>query len=365
LETLSGSQGAAVYKILLSTTIERVLPLGQALKDIGYDVYIFDASIKSPVDQYMLKPMNKTLWNLRLLDKKKSIGSQTRFCNKNFRGQKLLEVMKTFKPQCVLFEIGFKPPIEVLQQVKQNIHRIGGWWTMSARWINLEDREKTFYDAFFVFTEEFADTAKGAGYNAFYLPHAVNNYVFKPLNLTRSERDLYQSDITFVGGWKKTREMVVDALNCLNIKIKVYGPGWLKRNLFNPGLLKCIKGSGLYGDELVKNYISSKIVLNINAWFTEKTYGINQRVFDVPACGAFLLTDYVDGLDSFFKIGEEIETYISIDELIDKVRFYIANDNLREKIARRGYEKAQKLPTWKDRARDIAQTLGLPLSEDR
>jgi spore maturation protein CgeB len=68
----------------------------------------------------------------------------------------------------------------------------------------------------------------------------------------------------------------------------------------------------------------------------------------------------VEEIDAFFKAGEEIETYLSIDELTDKIRFYLNHDAVREEIAQRGYERARKLPTWRDRAREMAQCLELP-----
>jgi len=124
--------------------------------------------------------------------------------------------------------------------------------------------------------------------------------------------------------------------------------------------MRSIKGKWLYDDRLIKQYQAAKIVLNINSWFMERSHGINQRIFDVPACGAFLMTDYMDELASYFEVGREIETYRSIEELVDKVRFYLRHDNLRVRIAKSGYEKAQRLPTWRDRAREMVKALGLP-----
>ena len=231
---------------------------------------------------------------------------------------------------------------------------------MSARWINIDPLEKSLYDAFFFFTQEQTTQASNLGFNAFYMPHAVNHYVFRPIKLTASEGKYFSSDVIFVGGWKRPRQMVINAIINQPLTVKVYGPGWLKRNLFNTRLINAIKGNSIYGDTLVKSYIGAKIVLNINAWFTEKTYGINQRVFDIPACGAFLLTDYMEELDSFFKPGKEIETYKDIEELIDKLRFYIKNDNHRERIARAGYERSQKLQTWITQANKMMQLLKVP-----
>jgi spore maturation protein CgeB len=350
---------ASLFRIILSSTIENVLPMGRALREIGYETYIFDASIKSSIDTFLFKPANKILWNLRLQDKSSSLGSRSLFCNKNYRGQKVSEAIKEFGPECIIFEIGFKPPVSVLQEAREKGIKIGGWWTMSARWIALDQEEKDYYDVFFSFVKEQADYARAQGYNACYLPHGINHYLYKPVSLTAAEKTKYYSDVIFVGGWKKTRQAVMDSLNN-RVKLAVYGPGWRRRNALRFPFLRSIKGGGLYGQQLVKHYIASKIVLNINAWFTEKPYGLNQRVFDVPACGAFLMTDYVEGLDSYYKLGEEIETYKDTEELVDKVTFYLKNETARERIALKGFERSGKMPTLLDQAERMAQALGLP-----
>jgi len=348
------------YKILLSTTVENTLPLGRALRDIGYEVFVFDATIRSSVDRYIFRPVNKMLWNLRIMDKGKSIGMESPYCNKNFRTRAVLKAVEIFKPDCVIFEIGFKPSYRGLLELRNKVDKIAGWWTMTSRWINIEDREASLYDAFFFFSDGFVSAARAMGFNAFYFPHAVNDYVFKRVDLTMSEKGLLTCDLVFVGAWQKPRQTVIDAIATLDIDMRIYGPKWRKHSIFNPWVFRSIKGSWLYGDRLIKQYQAARIALNINSWFAERTFGINQRIFDVPACGAFLMTDYVREIESFFKPGVEIETYSSVEELIDKVHFYLKHDGIREEIARRGYERARGLPTWRDRAREMARTMGLP-----
>lgn len=350
-----------MYKILISTTAsESVLPIGRAFRDIGYDVCLFDASIRSPIDRYIFRPTNKMLWNLRLMDKGISIGSRTPYCNKNFRTRALLELVDEYKPDCIIFVIGFKPSHEGLETLRPKVNKILGWWILTSRWINIEEREHGLYDAFFIFRKEFVPIAKARGFNAFYRPHVINNYAFKKIDMTTEEKKLYSSDVVFVGGQTPPRRKVIDAISNMDVDIKVFGPKWQRYYLFKPQVLRNIKGIGLYGDELVKHYIASKIVLNISGWFTEKAYEINQRIFDVPACGGFLLTDYMDELESFFKIGEEIEVYRTMEELIDKIQFYLRHEDIRERIAIKGYERVQRLPNWRDLAKEVVKLSRLP-----
>lgn len=39
------------------------------------------------------------------------------------------------------------------------------------------------------------------------------------------------------------------------------------------------------------------------------------QIFDIMACGGFVLADYSRELDEIFEIGREVETYRTIDEL--------------------------------------------------
>jgi len=80
----------------------------------------------------------------------------------------------------------------------------------------------------------------------------------------------------------------------------------------------------------------SKINLNITARTIHT--GLSQRIFDVLACGGFLITNYQAELDEFFTIGKDLEVYTSLEELCDKISFYLTHDDVRTKIALSGYD---------------------------
>jgi len=89
------------------------------------------------------------------------------------------------------------------------------------------------------------------------------------------------------------------------------------------------------GERLLELYNGSKIVLNITNWDPARYVALNQRVFDVPATGAFLLTDYSPELREHYKIGEEIVCFSDVEELKDKAGYYLTHDAWREEIARK------------------------------
>jgi spore maturation protein CgeB len=80
---------------------------------------------------------------------------------------------------------------------------------------------------------------------------------------------------------------------------------------------------------------------------------VNQRVFDVPACGAFLLTDYQESLDELFEIGKELVVYRHKDEIPEIVRYYLKNPEQRKTIAMKGRQRVLKEHTYKHRLNEL------------
>jgi spore maturation protein CgeB len=106
----------------------------------------------------------------------------------------------------------------------------------------------------------------------------------------------------------------------------------------------------------VQVYRRSKIMLNVSVWNPGKESGLNMRVIDVPACGGFLLTDHSDELAEYMTPGKEIETWRTVEELRDKVDFYLKNDAARERIAAAGLEAARRVPNFGARITALLRT---------
>lgn len=107
-----------------------------------------------------------------------------------------------------------------------------------------------------------------------------------------------------------------------------------------------------------KTYSEMPIIFHeskINLNFTSKPIqtGLPLRIFDVLGCGGFLITNYQEQLSEAFEIGMDLEVYSSAEELLEKVDFYLKNDEIREKIARNGHEKVKKYHTYKIRIQQM------------
>ena len=82
-------------------------------------------------------------------------------------------------------------------------------------------------------------------------------------------------------------------------------------------------GSVNYLKELPAYYRACE--LNVNITSLQMATAVNQRVFDCPAAGGFLLTDNQPTLHTLFEVPREIIAYSSMEECRDLFRFYRAH----------------------------------------
>lgn len=102
--------------------------------------------------------------------------------------------------------------------------------------------------------------------------------------------------------------------------------------------------------EMPKVFNLSKINLNMTMRPIET--GLPLRCFDILGCGGFLMTNYQEELNDMFVIGQDLEAYSSLDELIDKCDYYLSHEDERAAIAHSGYEKVRAAHTHFHRLRD-------------
>lgn len=98
-------------------------------------------------------------------------------------------------------------------------------------------------------------------------------------------------------------------------------------------------------EEAAKKFCKSKIVLNI-----AMKEDLNMRCFEALGTGSFLLTDWVPYIDEVFEDGKHLVLYRTLDEAVDKAKYYLAHDSEREKIAQAGYEHVMANHTIDHRA---------------
>ena len=145
---------------------------------------------------------------------------------------------------------------------------------------------------------------------------------------------------------------------------------WLRRRY----LLQAIKDAGL--PLIVREApaaMAAAMYNSIQVTFNCSLNGdLNMRVFEVMAAGGFLLTDRLSpqaGLERLFRRGVDYADYEDLDDLLSKLRHYLAHPDECRKIARAGQKAYLKRHTPRQRVKDLLEfvygkSIALPYNND-
>ena len=114
-------------------------------------------------------------------------------------------------------------------------------------------------------------------------------------------------------------------------------------------------GSVDYWSEMPKVFRMSKI--NLNFTIPNIKSGIPLRIWDVLGCGGFLLTNYQAEIPYYFKEGEDLVCFDSLEDLCEKVGYYLEHEEERKRIAWNGYRKVREKHSYIERIRTILDTV--------
>lgn len=152
--------------------------------------------------------------------------------------------------------------------------------------------------------------------------------------LTDSERAELAADAIFIGHHEPYSERMVAALRHAGVKVDVFGPGWSRaRSLADRDRI-----GPVYGQDYVKRLAAARVCLGFMSKVNHNTYS-GSRTFEIPAVGGFLLTERTEPHQRYFVEGKEAEFYDSTEELVAKTRYYLANEERRAAVARRGQRR--------------------------
>ncbi|MBN1522372.1 MAG: glycosyltransferase [Candidatus Aureabacteria bacterium] len=110
------------------------------------------------------------------------------------------------------------------------------------------------------------------------------------------------------------------------------------------------RGPAVYMRDIPKIYNATDINVDISRF--QQRMGTNQRIFDVPACGGFLITDYKKELEELFD-KDEIVDYKDTDELIHQIHFYKNKPELRKLVVQRARKRVLESHTYEKRMQKI------------
>ena len=174
----------------------------------------------------------------------------------------------------------------------------------------------------------------------------------RPYELTPEERAAYACDVAFVGtlmpeNLYSQRVKALAALREFDLGIwSVHDvPAELRPHLRGPAL----------GEKMLRVLSAAKLTINANGNFMR--YGGNMRLFEAAGVGVLQLSDDLPGVREWFTPGENIVTYSDTADLRAKVAYYLAHDEEREAIARRGREHVYTHHTYAQRVDALERVL--------
>lgn len=161
-----------------------------------------------------------------------------------------------------------------------------------------------------------------------------NHYSF----LNNSTKNI---DVSFVGNLATAdRKEYADCLIDSGISVSLYGANTANGFIDFNGMIKVFNDTRInlnFTGMITKGVrYSTLFSLNIH----QRMKQVKGRPIEIALCGGFVLSEYAPGIEEMFKIGEEMDVFRTKEELLEKVRYYLNNDEERERIARRGYERA-------------------------
>ena len=280
--------------------------------------------------------------------------------------EQLLEYVKKEKPDLAIFSLytdQFIP--EVLDKVRQYTKTLCYFWDDQWR-INFATFWARYFD--YITTPDFNGVRKWRerGFNnVIYSPFGCNHFFYKKKSLPK----IYE--VSFVGMYHPYRKWIIDRLRKTGIEVKVFGWGWGKNsfvpyeeliNIFNQSKINLNLSNSATPD--IKYMFSSlRAFRNVLSLFkkgdVKNREQIKGRHFEICGCGGFQLSYYVEGLEHCYEIGKEIVVFMDIDDLVEKVRYYLKHRDETDEIALAGYRRTLKEHTYENRIKEIIRFAGL------
>ncbi|TCV84284.1 CgeB family protein [Sulfurirhabdus autotrophica] len=285
------------------------LNLGQAFSALGHQVTYFDYDIKPPLERYLPRALRAKGWQQR----------QEQYIN-----DQLINVIKQQKPDLFLCVKGVQLFPETIQQINALGVTTIGYWIDDPLDHKRSIINAPFYHYYFTNDASSVALYKTEGVTRIqHLPSAADTHTFYPLPHSTS-----LADIIFVGTHSPYRESIVQQLQ--DFDLRVYGPGWHKAQLRK----SCVYPEA-FGKKTNEIFNQTKINLNIHNWFGQGS-AMNLRLFEVPAAGGFLLTDWVAEIDDAYTEDKHIACWRNVEELRTKINYFLAHEEERQLIAKQG-----------------------------
>ena len=158
----------------------------------------------------------------------------------------------------------------------------------------------------------------------------------KPVEVTADERVALGADVGFIGTYERDRAAAMAGLAEAGFRVRVWGNGWGSCPYRHANLV--VEGRPVVNSASELRYTKAICATRINLGFLRRLNRDQQtdRSVEIPACGGFMLAERSDEHRRLFVEGIEAEFFASPGELVEKTRFYLANEDRRVAVAQAG-----------------------------
>lgn len=323
----------------------------RAFKSMGFNVEVFNLE----AERAKVAPLGR--FGYRLMAHLEFIALNAK------ANRKLVRVVSEIHPVLVVvFCTSFVRAASILQ-IKVNLPATKVINIFPDPLHNLQDyglAALSIYDLFCTHTSAAVPYLRQMGcQNPFYLPLAADPFLHYPVSLTKAEQVEFGSDLVFVGNWRPEHEKLFATLNAFDLAI--WGPNDWGRHAGRGNWVRSRwRGRILDGIEYAKAYQAAKIALDPIDPLNVPSH--NMRLFEVAACNVFSLVTRTEEVQALFQEGETVVCFDDRDDLLDKVRYYLAHPNERQRIAQQAYEYVvHGGHTYVDRARTLVRELKIQI----
>lgn len=306
-----------------------------------------------------IAPWKALSWSQRQLQRRLGRGSAVRAINAS-----VIEAAQAFKPDVIWAEKQEYLSRATLERLRKQGARLvhftpDPYFTLDWKRTALMDEAIGGFDVLVYCksyeTEHYRKLAKPL----VYMPLGYCDEVHRPLP---SGDTRWSCSFGFLGGWEPRRERLLRAMVLSGLQLKIWGGAWdflldgrwsLRRAIVlrqlaggepfsirkDPPLSACYQGGEVYADDYARALTGAQVGLGFLRAVCSDQH--TTRTFEIPACGSMLLADRTDEHRAFFTEGVEAEFFSSDEELVDKARFYAANDRARAAIGAAGRRRCE------------------------
>lgn len=252
--------------------------------------------------------------------------------------QALLETVETEQPEVMLtVQMHYELWLETLELIQSSGNVATISWTTDDSW-KYREVSRFIGSAYHAMTTTYADCL------AKYPQDGIDRVLLTQwaanadtLQAPLSARSC-QYQVTFIGAAHGDRQAKIAQLAEQGIEVTCFGHGWQNGSVASAEIPKIIRAS----------------IISLN--FANGFKGTNQvkaRTYEVPGAGGFLLTESARDLARAYIPDREVAVFTSIEELGEKIGYFLSHPAERDTIAEAGFQRTKQEHTYDLRLQEI------------